>query len=135
MFLAYASASLYLYLDHRVLHLRWRAGVTGAGFAQGLTAATTLTQAHQLQGWVTLNHHVYPLAPAEQLCLQQQALLPLHQTSLQRVAIILPAAAFQGTPHESLITACRPLVSYQIQYFSRLAPACRWVQTGVPATG
>ena len=120
--LVYASESLQLHLfpEQALLRLRWRLGVTTEGFHQGLIAAVSVTQAQRLRNWVTLNHHVYPLGPAEQLWLQEHALLPLDRGSLRQVAIVLPAAAFRVSAHESLVASSRALVSYQIDYFPTL---------------
>ena len=130
----YASTSLHLRLcaDQQLLHLAWQPGATPAGFQQGVTAAVALTHAQALRGWLTDNAHVYPLPPPQQLWQQEHALLPLNHSSLQRVAIVLPAAGCSATP-ESLIRLSRPLVSYQINYFAALPPAWRWVMGGHPA--
>ncbi|WP_375435000.1 hypothetical protein [uncultured Hymenobacter sp.] len=132
MQLVYTSASLLLHLcpAQGLLRLGWQAGVSSAGFLQGLTAAVTLTHAQGVRHWLTLNHHVYPLAPAEQLCLQEHALLPLHQSTLQRVAIVLPPRAFGGPGYDSLIADSRALVSYQLEYFPGIVPARQWLQGG-----
>ena len=115
-----------LWPEHELLYLDWQPGVTPAGFRQGLIAAVTLTRVQALRRWITDNAHVYPLPPAEQLWLQEHVLLSLNHSSLQRVAIVVPAALPRVVP-ESLIRSSRSLVSYEIKYFSTQADAFHWV--------
>ncbi|WP_324680211.1 hypothetical protein [Hymenobacter sp. GOD-10R] len=132
MQLVYASASLQLQLcpAQELLYLDWQPGVSSEGFRQGLTAAVLTTRGQRLRGWITQNQHVYPLAPAEQLWLLEHGLLALHHSTLQCVAVVVPADAFQECAPESLIRSTRSLVSYAIDYFPTLADAESWVHAG-----
>lgn len=113
---------------YRLLRL-WRpAGMESSALVAALETLLAAVAKHRARQLLLNMQQLPPVSPETQAWLQTNWLPRLRQMGVARLAVLLPAEAYNRMVVEGLLLAsAQQVLPYEVQYFSELSAALDWL--------